>query len=86
MIKYLAQLVVVHMSDVRRITAQVSESGDRIGDRAARHFLCRTHLVVYIARAVFVDQVHSATLCADLGNKLLVDLSKNIDDCIADAE
>ena len=85
MIKNFAELVVMNMADVGRVATQVGESGDRVGDRATRHFLRRAHFVVDLTGAIFINQVHGAPVSANFGYKIVLDMSEDINDGIADA-
>ena len=86
MIEDAPQLVITHLANIRGGPTQIGESGNSIGDGTARHLSRRPHHRVDLVGAILVDQRHRPGLGPDLLEKIMVDVGKNVDDGIADAE
>ncbi len=81
-----AELVCFDLADVGGRAAEIGKAGDRICNRAARHFRRRPHLRVEFARLLFIDQRHRAGHGADVFEEVVFDVSEYVDDGVADAE
>ena len=80
------ELVVAYLADVGSRAAQVRKAGDRVRNRAARHFGRGAHLVIDLPGTVLVNQGHRAGFRADALEERVVHVGENVDNGIADAE
>ena len=80
------ELVVVDLADIGSCTAEVGKTSDRVGDRPAGHLGRRTNRIVDLVGSTLVDEIHRSRNGADILERVVINVCKNIHDCIADTE
>ena len=81
-----AQLVIRDLADIGSLSAQRSDTGNRVGGRASRRFLARLHLGVERAGPILIDQGHRVLGDPFGGEKCIGCGRENVDNGIANGK